>query len=94
MVFIVSGAVQVGEVALVKAVQVYAFQRDMVFRLASDCSRGVPGSAIFLSHAQFPRHSNSNGEDQNGDGALMASGPTVFYIKVSLVVGRYQHRVI
>lgn len=70
-------AVQVGEVPLIQAVQVYAFQRDMLQRLASDCSRGVPGSAIFLSHAKFPRTSDGS------DGAPTAAGPAVFYLKVT-----------
>jgi hypothetical protein len=67
--------------ALLQLVQVYAFQRELLLKLASECARGVPGSAIFLSHG---REREQNGDqDGNGDSPGGASRiPTVFYIKV------------
>jgi hypothetical protein len=73
--------VQEGDTALLQSLQVYAFQRDLIYKLAADCARGVPGSAIFLSHAQAPQDSDSV---ESVSPPPSPTGPTVFYVKVPL----------
>ena len=70
--------------ALLQLVQVYAFQRELLLKLASECARGVPGSAIFLSHGR--ERDQSGGTGGNGDSPGGTSRiPTVFYIKVGFL---------
>jgi hypothetical protein len=79
--FCCASIVQEGDTSLLQSLQVYAFQRDLIYKLAADCARGVPGSAIFLSHASAPAPQESDC-DESVPPPPSPTGPTVFYVKV------------
>lgn len=73
--------------------QVYEFQRELVYKLASECARGVPGSAIFLSHGSQYSGDHNGSDASSGVMTRVVSresegsrnsrgGPLVYYIKV------------
>lgn len=75
--------------SLLQAVTAYAFQRDMLNKLASNCARGVPGSAMFLSHGNTAQLEDSDsGYYTRNKNKLqsMIVGPTVLYITVRLII--------
>jgi hypothetical protein len=82
--FCCASIVQEGDASLLQSLQVYAFQRDLIYKLAADCARGVPGSAIFLSHASAPAPQESDC-DESVPPPPSPTGPTVFYVKVPLL---------
>lgn len=79
------------DTALLQAVHVYAFQRDLLGKLASDCAAGVPGSAIFLSHRQHQLGQGQRMQESDGESTAVVNrssdsppvgGPVVYYLKL------------
>lgn len=72
-------AEQRAEGTLVNMLRVYDFQRDLVTKLAAECGRGMPGSAIFLSHNWREMAAVTKSLKDVGHSTIP---PLVYYIKV------------
>lgn len=62
---------------LSQVLRAYEFQNDLIFKLASDCASGRPGSTIFMSYDSRDRDSSRSGQNQ-----YKMPRPLVYYLQV------------